>query len=254
MTASFPHSLIGTLHTLAPTQSNAPVYRTTVVNTPGVLVQCSKSNTAAMNEAEDRFPSDPDLAIEVGIVIPSRHNGRRALSTRLAPCYYACYIYRVDVHQEVVKVHIEALGEWDLVSPQQSLFCLLVGKRETWEDVAHAARQDPAAAHRFVQARWVPRQESQGYHAGSLILPLSVFDAEQTASEMDCRLAFRFGASVPWRGDFPTVHLVQFSTDELPTCPRTKAFVPPTDPWRPVFPREVEERFRTRELLRDSTS
>ena len=86
---------------------------------------------------EDRFPSDPDERIEVGMTFGWRQNGRRAVSTGLAPAYYAVYIQQLDIHEARNQLHmdLQALGEWDLPDPSTSLVCLRRAD-ETWEELA----------------------------------------------------------------------------------------------------------------------
>lgn len=197
----------------------------------------------------DRFPSDPDQVVPIAKVIPWRKNGRRAFSTGLAPAYYGCYLYKMDIHfqSDQLRLHLQTLGEWDLPSPQQSLFCLL-NSNENWHDLAATERKEGPSSSRFVRGRWVPTEESQGYASGCLILSLN--GLAKVASNRRAKLVFRFGVTAPWQNDYTTVDLLEFVPGEEIICPRTKEAVNPSDPWRPIFPREVEERFRIREQIR----
>ena len=199
---------------------------------------------------DDRFPTDPDEVIPIGKVIPWRGNGRRAVTTGLQPAYYGCYLYKMDVHlgSNQLKLYLQAMGEWNLPSPEQSLFCL-VKRGETWNEIAQAERKGSKGDSRFVRARWVPTEESRGFFQGYLILALE--SLSRIAAQGSSTLQFRFGATYPWQTDYTVTDVLRFAQGEPISCPRTKEVVPPSDPWRPIFPKAVEERFRTRELSKE---
>ena len=201
----------------------------------------------------NRFPSDPDQVIDIGITIPWRQNGRRALSTGLQPAYYACYLYQVTIHNNLdeLRLYVQALGEWDLASPEQSLFCLLE-PNESWDQLAAIERRNKSGSpSRFVRARWEPQQEANGYFRGYFVLSLDSLENVMQDGDKTARLVFRFGATSPWQTDFPVAEFLKLSRESV-TCPRTRPPVPPTDPWGPVLPRNVLERFRQRELGREA--
>jgi hypothetical protein len=196
------------------------------------------------------------LRIPIAMTLPWRNNGRRAISTGLTPAYYAIYLHEIEICHETdeyaeLKLYLQALGEWDLPSPDSSLFAVL-REGETWQDVAQAEKRSTSSS-RMVRATWMPAHESPGYAEGCLVLPwprvIMPVGTRRT-------LAFSFGAKLPWQtAGYSVVTLLEMNSmasTELATCPRTKPPVLPTDPWRPVFPKEVEERFRERERAKES--
>lgn len=212
-------------------------------------------NTSDSKKASDAAVS---LVIPLQMTIPWRNNGRRCLSTALQPAYYAVYLYNIEVDDSTAKepqlcLHIQALGEYDLVHPDTSLFGIL-RQGETWDTAAQQERKATSAAHsRFLRATWTTTYASPGYFAGYYTLPWPNVRASVGTVR---RLQFAYGRTSPWQASagFPVVTLLEFCIareGESITCPRTKAPVDPASPWAPVLPADVEERFRLREQERD---
>lgn len=217
--------------------------------------------SSTMRNAPDRT-SAPDgaaaLVIPLQMTLPWRNNGRRCLSTALQPAYYAVYLYEIEVddstaNEPQLRLHIQALGEYDLPHPEQSLFAILRAEEE-WEAVARRERHAATASHScFVRATWTPTYQSPGYYSGVYTLPWPNLRASVGTVR---RLQFAFGRTSPWQtsAGFPVVTLLEFCiarNGESITCPRTKAPVDPKSPWAPVLPPAVEERFRQREQERE---
>ena len=198
------------------------------------------------------------LVIPMQMTVPWRHNGRRCISTALQPAYYAVYLYEIEVDDSTaaepqLRLHIQALGEYDLAHPGCSLFGIL-RQGEEWETIAQQERKATSAQHsRFIRATWTSTYESPGYYAGYYTLPWPNLRASVGTVR---RLQFAYGRTSPWQqsAGFRVVTLLEFCiarAGESITCPRTKAPVDPASPWAPVFSREVEDRFRQREHERE---
>lgn len=244
--------------------------RPTVVHTVFIFyvlflfVMSSDSDTYFLSSTMRGAPQDPAAADEAALVIPMqmtvpwRNNGRRCISTALQPAYYAVYIYEIEVddstaNEPQLRLHVQALGEYDLAHPEQSLFGIFRAQEE-WEDVARQERKATSARHsRFIRATWTPTYQSPGYHSGFYTLPWPNLRASIGTVR---RLQFAYGRTSPWQtsAGFPVVTLLEFCiarAGESITCPRTKAPVDPKSPWAPVFPTDVEDRFRQREQERE---
>lgn len=215
----------------------------------------SSSMRSASDKTDDKDEAAA-LVIPLQMTLPWRNNGRRCISTALQPAYYAVYLYEIEVDDSTaqdpeLRLHLQAIGEWDLPSPDTSLFAAL-RPGEDWEEVARMERKATRQS-RFLRAHWTPHYESPGYYQGVYTLPWPRVPASVGTVR---RLQFAFGRTSPWQSSagYPIVTLLEFTVDrhgESITCPRTKAPVDPRNPWAPVLPAEVEERFRQREIERE---
>ena len=226
-------------------------------NEPDTYFLSSPMRSSSQNDGNNDTAA-ASLVIPLQMTVPWRNNGRRCLSTALQPAYYAVYLYEMEVddntnNQPQLRLHIQALGEYDLAHPATSLFAIL-RHGEEWDAVAALERKATSAAHsRFLRATWTPTYESPGYFAGYYTLPWPNLRASVGTVR---RLQFAYGRTSPWQSSagFAVTTLLEFCiarAGESITCPRTKAPVDPASPWAPVFPGQVEERFRFRELERE---
>ena len=217
------------------------------------------STMRSPHSSEKKSDGAAALAIPLQMTLPWRHNGRRCISTGLAPAYYAVYLYEIEVDdstdsQPELRLHMQAIGEWDLPHPGEQCLMSVLRAGEDWETVAKLERKGDGRSSRFVRPTWIPHYQSPGYFSGVL----SVTWPNVTVSVGTVRrLQFAFGRTSPWQSSagYPIVTLLEFTvgrTGESISCPRTKAPVDPRKPWAPVLPPEVEERFRLRELEREA--
>lgn len=217
---------------------------------------------------KERLPENMRI-IPVNKVFPWRNNGRRTISTGGAPAYYGVYLHELQVLPSAIWCKLMALGEWNLPSPSTTLFCIREGNYddpesgETWKYLAEQERQlqrQTQNSHyqsRFDCPKWKPDREERGYYEGYLVFPRSLFATPANGGRTQI-VSMSYAATTPWNTDYTVVDLFQMTPHsnggEVVPIPHQKLPVPPTDPWKPIFPRHVEDRFRARENLRDSNA
>lgn len=237
-----------------------------------------KTFNMSRNEESHRFNSsreeteeedEPDRVIGVQKSLPCKWNGRRTLATGFKPAFYACFVDRVEVYSsnnnkssttcEQLRVYLQALGEYNLANPAESLFCLVnTTRQETWASLAQAERRSPS--HRFVRGVWSPQSWSLGdsayspcYHDGYLALPAPW--GQQTGSSYPVghcyQLCMAYGAEAPYQTDFAPMILLEMSVNhrgliEVSDPPRTRApLASPKEAWTTVLPSDVLKRLLT---------
>lgn len=214
---------------------------------------------STMREGEKKEDSAASLVIPIQITVPWRHNGRRCLSTGLQPGYYAVYLFEMEVDDSTdedpeLRLHIQAIGEWDLPHPGEQCLMSVMRHGEDWETIAQQERKGDGRNSRFVRPTWTPHYQAPGYYSGVLSV---AWPTVQVRIGTIRRLQLAFGRTSPWQrsAGYPIVSVLECMTDrngEHMTCPRTKAPVDPRHPWAPVLPIEVEDRFRQREMEREA--
>ena len=195
------------------------------------------------------------------------------MSTGLAKAYYAIFVEEIQVilykpltaddPDGLVRIDIQALGEWDLGNPAESLFSV-VDPNDTsasWSVLAQAARKGNGGHHsRFFVSRWVPDDKfvsATGFYKGHLELPLrDVLHSPgglRYGRIVKRQLQVSFHSLEPWRNAYPITALLEWELDRNTgrptgefTVPHTSAPVSPEDPWSKVFPAEVLARFLAR--------
>lgn len=216
------------------------------------------------------------LALPVGKTIPWRHNGSRALSTGLARAYYAVFIEEIEVmfgggidkktgleKPREIRIHLQALGEWDLPHPATSLFCILDAastKKDTWAEAAAQERKNKnngSTSSRFFLGEWVEDTArtalADGYYKGYLRVPLiPLIEHCCRNNGRPCQIHISFGSSIPWKNDYAIAPILELELDDtdngapLFSVPLTSRPVSANDPWSPVFSSEVLARFLER--------
>lgn len=246
--------------------------------------------------------SEPDRVIGVHKILPCKWNGRRTLATGLQPAFYACYTDRVELHyhhyddvdtrhkngkqsrivsnsgsggdagedattRTELRIYLQALGEYNLANPENTLFCLLDATRqETWQSLAQSERRSPSD--RFIRGEWLPQAWSLGdsayspcFHDGYLALPapwcavgMGRQQRQQRAFQIGhCyQLCMSYGAETPYKTDFAPQILLEMTVNprggriEVSDPPRTQAPVATADDaWAVVFERSVRKRLLT---------
>jgi len=142
-------------------------------------------------------------------LIPWVCTGERSIFSLYRLCYYACRIECIhwllqpaapnEKNGGVVRVYLEAWGEWDLQHPNTSTFRIILRNNET----------GTVEVGEKVRGRWVlelSKEEEQvwGHYKGYLELPMSFFDGAARAT-----LAIHF-VDVPGLDDYPAAALLKF--------------------------------------------
>ena len=225
------------------------------------------SPSSNSNPTKERLQQSMRI-IPVNKVFPWRNNGRRTISTGGAPAYYGVYLHELQVLPSAIWCKLIALGEWNLPSPETTLFCIRDGNYddpeagETWKTLAEQERQLQKQTRNHYQSRfdcpkWKPDREERGYFEGYLVFPRSLFATPANGGRTQI-VSMSYAATTPWNTDYTVVDLFQMTPHsnggEVIPIPHQKLPVPPEDPWKPIFPRHVEDRFRMRENTRDSNS
>ena len=215
--------------------------------------------------------SSQTIRVPVCKTIPWKHSGERCIATGLAKAYYAIFVQEIQVilykpltaHDPdgLVRIEIQALGEWDLGKAAESLFCVVDpdDASASWNVLAQAARKGGGHHSRFLGGRWVPDDKfvsATGFYKGHLEVPLrDVFShgGLRYGRIVRRQLLVSFHSLEPWRNAYPITSLLEWELDSNTgrptgefTVPHTSAPVSPEDPWSKVFPPEVLARFLER--------
>ncbi|CAB9501640.1 expressed unknown protein [Seminavis robusta] len=212
--------------------------------------------------------NDDNPKITVGKAIPWKKNSSRTIARGGASSYYGVYVHEVHLTATSIWVQVMALGEWNLPSPKSSLFCV-IAEGESWDQLAeeeHAlSKEHKYYPSRFDRAQWQPSSSSsskttkQGSYEGTLVLPRTFLETSLKQQADKATLCMRYAATAPWHDDYAVIQLLEWKTLSTSTCssghhhktyscPRKKHPVPVQEAWRAIFPQEVLERFRAREV------
>lgn len=216
--------------------------------------------------------SSQTIRVPVCKTIPRKHSGSRCVATGFAKAYYAVFVEEIQIvlykpltaHDPdgLVRISIQALGEWDLGNAAESLFCVVDPDdgSSSWTVLAQAARKGTGGQHsRFFTGRWIPDDKfvsATGFYKGFLEVPLQdVFPSGglRYGRVVRRQLLVSLHSLEPWRNTYPITPLLEWELDRNTgrptgefTVPHTSVPVSPEDPWSKVFPAEVLARFLER--------